>query len=230
MKRLIILLSSIVLIAVLVSTAAAQAIPGLDVLLDPAQAHANDLVYASVFVRGGVNIAGADVELTTDDPCLRFEGLEPGSYLPTEGETGYTVYRVASENSARLAANVLGRQNVASGDGVFFRVPIRVLCEDSDISVTVAQAHLVNDQLQEFKMSDGLLNVTHATLAIGDSTDDRTMVDNTHTESVAEVPAEQVASNGIDLKTIVLIAGGLLGLGFAFILLTQFRRFRREEA
>ncbi|MBZ0292134.1 MAG: hypothetical protein K8L99_06150 [Anaerolineae bacterium] len=228
-KRLTILILSILFIFAVASIAAAQSIPTLDVSLEPTQAQANDIVYANVVVHNGVNIAGADVELTTSDPCLRFEGLEPGNYLPTGGETGYTVHKSSSDNSARLAANVLGRENVSNGDGIFFRVPMRVLCEQDSVSVNITQAHLVDDQLQEFKLSDGALNVTNAILAIGDTTGDQTVVQGDDTQSVVEAPAEQVSSNSIDIKMIVLVVGGLLGLVLAFVLMTQFRRFRQEE-
>ena len=207
-----------VLILISVTAAMAQVYPSVDVSLNASRAQINELIYADVMVRNGVNIAGADVELAVEGNCLRVEGMEPGSYMPTSGDRGFTVFKANTETTARLAANVLGRENVLQGDGVFFRVPLRVVCNDNDsTTVRIAQAQLVDDQLTEFKLVDGLLNTTNAVLTVGAES----------LPVVADVAEQVTAESSSPAKMVIGVLAGLLGIVFLVGGMTFWRRSRQ---
>ena len=64
----------------------AQSAPEISVELVPSRAEKGEIVTANVWVRNGVNVAGADVGIEVD-ACLKVNGRTQGGYLP-DGSSG----------------------------------------------------------------------------------------------------------------------------------------------
>ncbi|MEO0564658.1 MAG: hypothetical protein AAF125_21315 [Chloroflexota bacterium] len=150
--RYIALILSVFMIGFGVITAQAQAASlaeRVEVVFDRTDARAGQIVNADVFVRGANNLAGVDIELATDD-CLRVVDLQAqDDLLPmTDSNRVFTVRGTYSDHSARLAGTVIGRDITGNGDGLYMRVPMRVLCDTGAASVDVVKAEMVDDLTQ----------------------------------------------------------------------------------
>lgn len=118
----------------------------IEMVFDRDTVSKGSLVNADVFVRQGENIAGMDVLVEVDPTCIRIERMNPGSYLPVEAEDGgFSLVNEATDSSARLAVSVINRDRVVSGDGLFMRIPMRILCDLPQEAISVSRAELVND-------------------------------------------------------------------------------------
>jgi hypothetical protein len=162
MKRPFLYLSLpiIVLISV-VSSAVAQTTPQVEVVMNPAAAQQNDVIYADVYVRSDDPIIGADIGIEVNSDCLRIEGRENGRYLPTSAEeNGFVPFDELTETGTRLAANVLGQDIVADPTQYFFRASIRVLCDTGDAEVNVSFAQLVKPDLESYKLAEQQIMTT----------------------------------------------------------------------
>ncbi len=150
----------IVLISV-VSSVVAQTTSQVEVVMSPATAQQNDVIYAEVYVRSDDPIIGADIGIEVNSDCLRIEGRENGRYLPTSAEeNGFVPFDELTETSTRLAANVLGQDITADPTQYFFRASIRVLCDTGDAEVNVSFAQLVKADLESYKLAEQQITTT----------------------------------------------------------------------
>ncbi|NND75058.1 MAG: hypothetical protein HKN44_08635 [Ilumatobacter sp.] len=125
----------------LAEQAPAPAGPTVAVEIGATEAVPGETVTASVHIRNGTNIAGADVAVETDD-CLRIVSQTPGDYLPTSGGGGFVVFDETTDNSSRLAVAITDRSALANADGIFFEVEMDVLCDYGDPPIRVSFAEL----------------------------------------------------------------------------------------
>ena len=130
----------------------------------------DDIVTANVYVRTPLEIIGADVEITVDETCLHVEGRRVGDYFPAGEGQSFTIHEETTENSTRLAMNVLDFDLIPTSGGLFYSVPLKVICEEAAASVDVTFAHLVQRGVIDFKADEGQINLINATLTIGSDT------------------------------------------------------------
>ena len=144
----------------------AQDLPTVEVALSQNRAQLDDLVTANVYVRSSLDIIGADIEVAVDDACLRVGDRTIGDYFPTgEGES-FTIYEQKTDSSTRLAMNVLDFDRIPTSGGLFYTVPLRVICDEADVNVDVTYAHLVQRGIIDFKADEGQVNLVNASLTI----------------------------------------------------------------
>ena len=145
----------------------AQNPPQVDVVLSANEAGQNEVIYADVYVRSDDTIVGADIGIEVG-PCLRVEARENGRYLPTTAdENGFVPFEALTENSTRLAANVLGQDTAANPGEYFFRASLRVLCDSGQAEVSISFAQIVNKDLESYKLAEGQIVITNATVTMG---------------------------------------------------------------
>jgi hypothetical protein len=147
---------ALILIGVLIFTAVIQvsaqgSTASVEIALSATQIAAGQTLTADVLIRDGSRIAGADVRVEVDGICLQIESLTPGDYLPVTAEDGgFSPVSTYDNTSARLAANIIRRDQVASGSGVYMQVGLRALCDSGTSTVQVSRAELVDDTGQQF--------------------------------------------------------------------------------
>ncbi len=169
MKRLAVL--CLVVTLSLVATSALAQTGGetrVEVVLDANPARFGQIVNADVWLRPAVNVAGADIAIEVDNACLLVERMTPGSFFPFADEGRVFIpLQTSDQRMARLAANILGRENVMSAEGVFMRIPLRVLCESGQTTtVHISQADIVDDLGTMFTavMQDATLTIVGGTV------------------------------------------------------------------
>ncbi|NND75059.1 MAG: hypothetical protein HKN44_08640 [Ilumatobacter sp.] len=148
--------------------AQAQAGPTVTVEVDATEAAPGDTVTASVYIRNGTNIAGADIGVETNS-CLRILSQTPGDYLPT-ASGGFVVLNQTTDNSSRFAVAIIDRSALANADGIFFEVEIEVLCDSGNAPIAVSFAELSAyadptaepAELIAYRQEDGTLGTTNA--------------------------------------------------------------------
>ncbi|MAU08799.1 MAG: hypothetical protein CL607_03180 [Anaerolineaceae bacterium] len=169
-------LKSVLLILLLtVAAVSAQENPSVDIVLSQSSAQQGDTIDADVYVRNGVNVGGVDVGIAVDEACLRILDRQPGGYLPTtDAEGAFSAFAELNEHDTRLAAALMDRTKYANGDGVFYRVPLEVTCEQGTaaVDVTYAQVSSYVDPSAEiievvsYDLDEGTLTASSAQLQI----------------------------------------------------------------
>jgi hypothetical protein len=95
-----------------------QNIPEVDVTLPSGAVVVGDTITADIYIRNGVNIAGADIGITVGE-CLKIIERTQGSYLPDAANGGFEAFQELTEESTRFALAITDRTKVANGDGIF---------------------------------------------------------------------------------------------------------------
>jgi hypothetical protein len=225
------------ILLLLTCSAFAQDLPTVEVTLSQDSARRGDVVTANVFIRTDLEIIGADVEITVDDTCLQIEGREMGDYFPPGDGESVTIFEETTANSTRLAMNVLNFDHIPTSDGLYFSVPLRVVCDEADAAVDIAIAHLVQRGIIDHKAADGQVNLVNATLAISPTaavvaspevTDE---VVSTVDSADAGVQVDTTTDEDTSDNTVLIIAiGGMIVAGIGLILLFIFyRRSKRKK-
>jgi hypothetical protein len=212
------------------------------------------MITADVVVRNGVNVGGLDIGITTDDQCLRIVDRQSGSYLPTESEQGaFSALSETSDHATRFAAALVDRTKYVSGDGVFYRVQLEVICATGTAALNFAYAQVSSyvDPSAEiidvisFDLSKNTLNPINAQLTVSgqattaeiqstaDSGETVTTVEpetsvelTAEPEIVVEAPAAP-AENPVSVVLIVALA--LLGIFFLGLTFWYFRRMSAND-
>ncbi len=231
------LLLSIILL-VLTCGAIAQDLPTVEVTLSQSSARRDDVVTANVYIRSNLEIIGADIEITVDETCLQIEGRDVGDYFPPGDGESVTIFEETTDNSTRLAMNVLNFDRIPTADGLFYSVPLRVVCDEADVTVDVTFAHLVQRGIIDFKAADGRVDLLNTTLTISPTAQQEEETDQPSEQTVAtseptvvdqpaETPDQEVASTSpVLVMAIVMVIGALIGL---FLLIIYYRRSRRRK-
>lgn len=159
------------------SAVLAQSNPTVEVVLSQPTAQQGDTITADVYVRNPLNLAGADIGITTDDQCLKIVDRQAGSLLPdsTNGAGAFSPFSELKDHETRLAVAVTDRTKIANSDGIFFTVKMQVMCATGTAPVTVSFGELsaykdpkaAEVELVAYTMSAGTLNTVNAQLAVG---------------------------------------------------------------
>ncbi|MBC7809843.1 MAG: hypothetical protein H7175_01780 [Burkholderiales bacterium] len=240
MKNLKIVLLMICLAAI--GSVSAQSNPTVEIVLSQPTAQQGDIVTADVYVRNGVNVAGVDIGLTTDEECLRIVERQPGDYLPTTGEQGgFSPFEEMTDHATRFAAALTDRTRYANGDGIFFSIQLEVTCEEGTAPLDITYAKIatyedpsaVEINLISFDMAEDTLNAIGAQLAIGPA-DQVTPIATATSEageaiSATPAPTTEAAPQSqtlivVAVIMIVVAVGGLLLL----LLVARRRRSRKQ--
>src|SRR5215212_6075936 len=141
LKFILILLS----LGTLSSVFAQQPKPTVAIVLNQLTAQMGDTVGMYVEVRGGVNIAGADIGIKVDPTCLKITDRQIGEYLPVEADKkGFSAFSELHDHDTRLAASLLKDGPIANGNGVFYRVKLQVICEQGNAPLDVSFVELTS--------------------------------------------------------------------------------------
>ncbi|MCC6803794.1 MAG: hypothetical protein IT319_12995 [Anaerolineae bacterium] len=229
-------LSAIILALLLAAPLLAQsADPSVEVVLSTNQAQKGETIYADVLIHNGQSVHGADVGITTDE-CLRVIERQPGNYLPSTGEEGgFSPLAELSDHATRFAVAIIDRSRIASGDGVFYRVKLEVICEVATPEVKVTFAQLVspvdpNDaggDLRSFKPENGNLSAVSDTLTVqpgaivAEAVAVPTLIPLADAVAAAATPA--ISQNTILIAALVVMALCVVGI---VALLLVYRRQR----
>jgi hypothetical protein len=205
--------------------------PRVEVVLSTDQAQQGDTVYADVVIRNGQAIVGADIGIVTD-ACLQITERQLGAYLPAAGETGgFSPFAELTDTSTRFAASVTDRARAASGDGVFYRAVMTVICEQADLEVVVTFAQIAalaepegaSTELLGYSLESGNLSIVNAALAVKPGAVAATPVP-IQTDAIPVT-----ASQDMVLLIIALSAVGLGLIGLIVLLILYRRQSRKRE-
>lgn len=219
-----------------------QGKPTVEVTLSQNSARRDTVVMANVYVHSTLEIIGADVEITADDTCLQIEERVVGDYFPTEEGDSVIIFEETTDNSVRLAMNVLNFDRIPTSDGLFYSVPLRVTCDKADAQVDITFAHLVQRGIIDYKAADGQLNVIDAHLEISPDAPDAVQSADNAAEpaepmnlddaAAAETDSEQTVEGSSSIDTVLIVALIVLALiGLSSILLFgMYLRSRKKAA
>lgn len=216
----------VVLLLLCATGARAQDIPTIEVILSQNTARVDDIVTANVYVRTPLEIIGADVEITVDETCLLIEDRNVGDYFPTGEGQSFTIHEETTENSTRLAMNVLDFNLIPIADGLFYSVPLKVICEEAEASVDVTFAHLVQRGVIDFKADEGQINLINATLTIDSGTqaistqsveEEQAATTASTTATATAAPTQDTSNNSLLIGALVVVVVFGIGLILLFI-------------
>jgi hypothetical protein len=235
----------LLLSALAASIVSAQSAPTIEVILSQPSAARGDVVGAEVVIRGGDQIGGIDIGIAVDETCLRIIDRQPGGYLPTtEGAGASSPFAVLNEHDTRYAAALTDRTKHVSGDGVFYRVSLEVICDlgEAPLTVTYAKVSSYIDpdaeiiDIVSFDLAEGTLSVIGTTLSVIPASEVTVVPTLTSiptqiaTRAIAEptaaVTPDTTLNNTLVLLVMVLGSLVLALLATVFILL---RRKKRDD-
>jgi len=242
------LVAALLLLLALPALAQSQAdMMRIEVQFDAENAAHGDIIYADVIVRAenvDTYISGVDVGIEVSNECLRMAGeREVMDYLTIGDEFASMVFiDEASETQNRYARLISLPDQYAQGDGVFFRVPLEVLCTAGETGVDVYTAEILSyrDPLSQTdpgtlraSTNQGNLLTTSASVSIGTPSEQQAEappVDPVFDPDADDPQDLQIVEQDADNGTAVILAliGGV-ALIVVFIALMVIVRLRKRK-
>ena len=218
--------------------------PTVEIVLDQPTAQMGQTVTAEVYVRGAVNIVGADIGITVDPTCLRVIDRQTGELLPSEAPGGLSAFSELNDHDTRLQASTIRRAVIANGDGVFFRSKLEVTCETGIAPLNVSFVELSgiedltaqNAKFVVYRLDRGNVTTINAQLAIGPAGSvtaipTQTLEATVTAPSTPEIaPVAPVVTSTSQNQTLLIIALSVMALSvIGLLILFVVARRRRKR-